>query len=106
MTEQNNFKEDFINTYGEAKWKECQCVLHSNEGHDLTKESEKVAFRLLEILDWKCYEYGDSHGLDEKQVMSILHRNRHEILQMRIPPPSYIGLFAGRFGFLSKEELE
>lgn len=95
-------KEDFIEKFGEEKWKELQCVFHSNEIPP-DDETSKVIFRLLEIIDWGCCEYGDSHGLSDDDVRNFLITHKVEIREMHIPPPSYIGAMCGIFDFIIKD---
>lgn len=98
-----DFREDFLNTFGNDKWKELQVVYHSTESPP-EDESAKVAFRLLEMIDFQCFKYGDNQGIEEDTARDILVRNRDEVLKMDMPPTSFIGLMAGAFSFLTDKE--
>ena len=96
------FEEDFKKTFGVDKWGELQVVYHSNEAQP-NDECAKVAFRLLEMIDFQCFQYGDNQGIDEEEAKAFLVRNRDEELEMEMPPTSYMGLMAGVFNFLRED---
>lgn len=93
-------KEDFEKTFGKKKWKELQVVYHSIEEPPKSEEG-KVIFRLLEMLDYECFKFGDNQGIDEKKAKTFLIRHKEEMKNMKdLKPTSYIGLMAGVFNFL------
>jgi len=92
-------KEDFIDKFGEEKWKELRCVMHSTYTPP-DDETSKVIFRLLKIIDWNCCSFGDSHGLTEDDVRYFLITHKNEIKGMTMQPPSYLGMMCGRFDFV------
>ena len=96
------FKEDFVKTFGTEKWRELQVVYHSTETPP-DDESAQVAFRLLEMFDFRCFDYGDNQDIDEDAAKALLIRNRNDVLEMNMPPTSYMGLMVGAFSFLSDD---
>jgi len=67
-------------------------------------ESAKVAFRLLEMFDFRCFDYGDNQGIEEEKAKRVLIKNKEEIFAMELPPTSYLGLLAGAFNFLTEDQ--
>ena len=92
-------KEDFIAKFGKDKFEELQCVKHSEELPP-SDEVGKVIFRLLEMIDFNCFKYGDNQGMDENEVRCFLKTHSQEIFGMNIKPTSSIGLLSGVFNFM------
>lgn len=67
-------------------------------------DDEKLAFALLEILDFECNKYGDYGLISDRDIRIFLWRNRDLVKRLEIPPPSYIGAVIGCFSFLLGEE--
>jgi len=98
--------EDFRKQFGETVLLEVlkHAGLHSGQlvpqGQD-----EKLVFALLEILDFQCYKYEElPEGLTRENIEQFLLKHREEVLNMKIPPPSFLGVLAGAFDFLVKRE--
>ena len=63
-------------------------------------DAERLAFALLEILDFQCCKFGDYAALTDEQVRQFLIEHAAEIRKMPFKPPSFWGLFAGVYDFL------
>ena len=72
---------------------------HSGSKIPETKKG-KLAFGLLEIVDWQCCKYGDSPIEREKDIKNFLIRHKKELGNIKMEPPSYIGLLGGAYSFL------
>ena len=98
------FKTDMVEEYGIEKWRELQTSYHSQEMPP-SDEDAQVAFRVLEMFDFRCFDYGDNQGIDEERVKEILIKNRDEVKNMEMNPTSYIGARVGVFNFLIDDSL-
>ena len=70
------------------------------------KKRERLAYALLEVLDFECNKYGDYGLVTDEQIKEILLRNRKEVTAMKEITPSYMGLMCGVFNFLTEETVK
>ena len=94
--------EDFIKTFGEKTYQE---VMSHAGVHSLnpvpSSTEERLVFALLEMIDFNCFKYGDvPEGLTREETIKFLKKHRTKILDMKMYPPSYLGLLAGAYNFL------
>jgi hypothetical protein len=90
-------------TIGNAEAWVARAGCHSNNKvpEDL---HERLAFALLEAIDFNCWEYGDApdDGMTIEDAKQWLYKNKE--LANRCPPPSFLGLIGSKFDFLNAEE--
>jgi len=58
------------------------------------------------MFDWRCFDYGDNQEIDEEQAKQLLIRHKQELMNSNVPPPSFLGIFAGAYDFLMNKEEE
>ena len=65
----------------------------------------RLIFGLCEIIDWKCYEYGDlPEGVTREEIEAYLLAHKHQV--MDCPVTSMLGGLSGAFHFLAIDPLE
>lgn len=65
--------------------------------------NEKIAFALMEICDFQCYNFQNSNcnpNISENKIKKFLKKHKKFVLNANIDPPSYLGLLSGSFDFL------
>lgn len=84
---------------------------HSEMRVPLAGSEERLAFALLEAIDYNCPDYGWTcperkaffnvlRGVSVRDMQSLLRAHADAVLNMKIAPPSVIGMMAGAFDFL------
>lgn len=97
--------EDFISKYGNDL---CEIIIeragiHNSLGSNAPSgKTERLAFGLLEIIDFECNKYGDFEGINDEEIKSFLKTHKNEVNQLEIEPPSYLGLLCGVLNFLEE----
>lgn len=104
--------DDFKRRYGEEIYRKTieRAGIHSSvvgslaAGEKLPDDEEsRLVFALLEILDYECCKCDCYPYLTEEEIKKFLLDHRDEVLKLRIPPPSYLGVLVGVYNFLFEE---
>ena len=63
---------------------------------------QRLFYALLEAIDWQCFEYKDApDNITEAQAKAFLVKHKDKIT---CEPPSYVGVLAGAYDFLTVKQ--